>query len=99
MVARNISRSLSHVPLDGTPSAHWVAQQIEIYFATHPETSWESFLLSALQRELAIRNRSEESHNRPLARTLLGEPSDPTASQASVTKSDMRLHALLAARV
>src|SRR4051812_40054595 len=76
MVPRNISWSLSHVPLDGTPSAHWVAQQIETYFATHPEISWESFLLVALRRELAFRNSIEESHKRPLARILRSEPSD-----------------------
>jgi len=99
MVARNISWSLAHVPRDGMPSTHEVAQQIETYFATHPEISWENFLLSALQRELDVRNWNHQSCKRLLACVLNSESSELTASRPSFTVSDVRLHAMLAARV
>jgi hypothetical protein len=99
MVAQNNSPRLSNVSLDIKPTTARLIQQIETYFVAHPELSWENFLLSALQRELVFRNWNGKGGNRPLVRIRSSESSEPTVSRPSLTESDMRFHALLAARV
>src|SRR3954465_6494814 len=97
MVARNHSWRRLCAPLE--PSSDRVAQQIETYFAANPQLSPESFLLSALRRELAFRNWHESGHKLSLARLGHSQMSQPIARRLSRTESDVRLHGLLAARV
>jgi len=97
MVARNNSRVRLCAPLE--PSSARLAQQIQTFFAAHPQLSRETFLLSALQRELAFRNWNEDSD----IEGIIGAPprtsSGLSVSLPSQTESDLRFRALLAARV
>ena len=97
MVAHNHSWHRLCAPLE--PPRDRLAQQIETYLVAHPELSREGFLLSALHRELVVRSWTENKNNYTASGIRRSESDKPTASRPSLSDSDTRFHAVLAARV